>query len=513
MSALPTTPNTTATPLYSAKMDASVPNGIRLVKDEASVFSLKDLLQLFKLGSATSTSFDSQVTQSPGVTRYTEWKRYYATGLPTGLVCDVFGNVTGTPTTSGEFIALVEVVSTTYTIDSNFSPAQHTYASNGACFIGVVMIVEDAPDSTTVSQPPVDSKIIFDNKTLVTGVSASFQLQATGTYSELWQVSNLPPGLTASSSHISGTPTTPGDYEVMIQLTFNTSYNGPYTTESRVFQFTVTQGVPVINAAFYNSTWGGNGYYYPVEIEVGTNMAMQFSATGSPTSWAASGLPPGLSINSSGLISGIPTSAGKFMVIVTASNAAGTSEPFAVFMNLNEPALPKILSESGIDLFFDVQSRELTLNAPKSEQVLQEGASILNERKVSKLMVKNGETLQINLRFLKGGQIIDPVATGIRFGVAARPGSPLLLDSSTFTKAGTGSMTRHLMYVAVSSEEFTSLLDTYFDDEAVESVEPTGDEARTIAAVCEVELTTGSGPTLAKLRSSSLDAEIVRSIF
>lgn len=266
-----------ATPLYFAKMAASVPNGIRLVKDEATTFSLKDLLQLYKLGSVTSTSFDSQLNQTNSVTRYTEWKRYYATGLPPGLVCDTFGSVTGTPTTSGEFIALVEVASSTYTIDSNFSPAQHTHVSNGACFIGVVMIVEDAPDGTTVGPPPVDSKIIFDNRTLITGVSVNFPLQSTGTNSTLWQVSNLPPGLTASGNYISGTPTTPGDYAVTIQLTYNTNYNGPYTTESRVFLFSVNQGVPVINAAFYNSVWGGNGYYYPVEIEVGTNMAMQFT--------------------------------------------------------------------------------------------------------------------------------------------------------------------------------------------------------------------------------------------
>jgi hypothetical protein len=96
--------------------------------------------------------------------------------------------------------------------------------------------------------------------------------------------------------------------------------------------------------------------------------------------------------------------------------------------------------------------------------------------------------------------------------VASRAGAPLLLDSSTFTKEGTGSLTRHLMFVTVSSDEFTSLLETYFDDEAVEKIEETSDTKK-IDAICEVELTTGSGPTLAKLRSHGLPATIMRSIF
>jgi hypothetical protein len=512
MSALPTTSTTNATPLYSARMASTVPNGIKLVKDEATVFSMKDLLQLYKLGASTSVNFDN-LTSGSNVTRYTEWKRYFATDLPAGLACDVYGNVTGTPTDSGEFTALVEVVSTTYTINANFSPAQHTYLDNGTCFIGVQIIVEDAPTGGTIGDPPADSKILFDNQTLTAGASASIQLQSTGTYSTTWRVSGLPPGMSASSSYVSGTPTTPGEYLVTIQLTYNTSYNDPYTTETRVFMFTVTQGVPVINAALFNSSWGGSGYYYPIDIEVGSHFALQLSASGSPTSWAATGLPPGLSINSTGLIAGIPTIAGRFMVEVMATNSIGTSAPFVVLLNLTEPALPKVLAGSGIDLFFDIQSRELTLNAPKAEQVLSEGSSIRNEQTISKLLIKNGETLQINLRFLKGGQVIDPDATGIRFGVASRPGAPLLLDSSSFTKVGTGSMTYHSMYVSVSSDEFASLLDTYFDDDAVENVEHSSDDTPTMDAVCEVELTTGIGPTLAKLKSSSLEATIMRSIF
>jgi hypothetical protein len=62
---------------------------------------------------------------------------------------------------------------------------------------------------------------------------------------------------------------------------------------------------------------------------VGTAASVQIDATdsgGAALSYTASGLPPGLSINSSsGLISGTPTSAGTYTVTVNASDTTGAS--------------------------------------------------------------------------------------------------------------------------------------------------------------------------------------------
>ena len=57
---------------------------------------------------------------------------------------------------------------------------------------------------------------------------------------------------------------------------------------------------------------------------VGTAASLQLSATGgtAPYTWSASGLPAGLSISSSGLISGTPSTAGSYSVTATVTDAA-----------------------------------------------------------------------------------------------------------------------------------------------------------------------------------------------
>jgi hypothetical protein len=62
-----------------------------------------------------------------------------------------------------------------------------------------------------------------------------------------------------------------------------------------------------------------------------TAFSYQISASPSATSYNATGLPNGLSINSTtGLISGTPSATGTSSVSITATNAGGTSSPFAL---------------------------------------------------------------------------------------------------------------------------------------------------------------------------------------
>jgi hypothetical protein len=60
---------------------------------------------------------------------------------------------------------------------------------------------------------------------------------------------------------------------------------------------------------------------------VGTATSLQLSASGgtAPYTWSATGLPPGLTISSSGLISGTPSTAGSYSVTATARDATGAT--------------------------------------------------------------------------------------------------------------------------------------------------------------------------------------------
>ncbi len=59
--------------------------------------------------------------------------------------------------------------------------------------------------------------------------------------------------------------------------------------------------------------------------QVGTSFSYQIGANNSPTSYSATNLPPGLSVNTStGRISGVPTQSGRFNVTINATNSGGT---------------------------------------------------------------------------------------------------------------------------------------------------------------------------------------------
>jgi len=61
-----------------------------------------------------------------------------------------------------------------------------------------------------------------------------------------------------------------------------------------------------------------------------TSFEYQVTASDNPTSFVATGLPPGLQCSTSGLISGTPTSLGSFESTVTASNLVGAGTPITL---------------------------------------------------------------------------------------------------------------------------------------------------------------------------------------
>jgi hypothetical protein len=115
---------------------------------------------------------------------------------------------------------------------------------------------------------------------------------------------------------VSGTPTTAGTSSVTVKATDTTGASG-----SASFTWTVTNPgantVTVTNPGNQTSTVGAS---------VSLQISAKDSASGQTLTYSATGLPAGLSINSSsGVVSGTPTTAGTSSVTVKATDTTGAS--------------------------------------------------------------------------------------------------------------------------------------------------------------------------------------------
>jgi Malectin domain/Ricin-type beta-trefoil lectin domain/Putative Ig domain len=159
------------------------------------------------------------------------------------------------------------------------------------------------------------------NQTSTVGTAASLQVSATDSASGqtlTYSATGLPAGLSINSTTglISGTPTTAGTSSVTVTAKDTTGASGSAT-------FTWTVGSGTTNTVTVTSPGNQSG-------TVGTAASLQIaasdSASGQTLTYSATGLPAGLSINSTtGLISGTPTTAGTSSVTVTAKDTTGAS--------------------------------------------------------------------------------------------------------------------------------------------------------------------------------------------
>jgi phosphatidylinositol-3-phosphatase len=165
--------------------------------------------------------------------------------------------------------------------------------------------------------PPPPAIPVINSAASASGqVRSAFSYQITATNNPTsFDATGLPAGLSINTATglISGTPTAAGTSSIALSAT-NAGGTGRAT-----LSLTITSGappppaIPVINSGS------------SATAQVGSAFSYQITATNSPTSFDATGLPAGLSINkATGLISGTPTTAGTSSIGLSATNASGT---------------------------------------------------------------------------------------------------------------------------------------------------------------------------------------------
>jgi len=249
-----------------------------------------------------SQAYTSQIQTSGGQLPITF--SLFSGTLPPGLGLSSTGLISGTPTSSGSYSFII------IASDSCLPNGQSVQRSF----------------TLQINPAPCPALSITSPSTLSTGTIGdgySYQLQTTGGQAPIifsLTSGSLPPGLILSSTGlISGTPTGMGTYNFTVTVT-DSCVAGAQSLQGN-FSITVNAApcpaLSIISPSTLTSGTVGQGYTYQIATS-GGQAPITFSLVSGE-------LPSGLSLGSSGLISGTPLTAGTWNFTVRATDSCATA--------------------------------------------------------------------------------------------------------------------------------------------------------------------------------------------
>jgi hypothetical protein len=266
------------------------------VQDTAGAFATQSYTQNVTSGISITTAsvlpnaginvaYTQALTASGGVPPYS-WSLDSGT-LPTGLVVNPSGTISGTPTVAGSY---------TFGIRASDSVGANTTKVFSVTVGSGVTI-------TTTSMPSGN-----------VGTAYSAALNATGgstPYTWALISGSVPPGLTLNGNVLSGTPTTAGSYVLQVRVTDSAA-----ATATQTFTITIGAGITITTTTLPNAT-----------VNIAYSQTLAVSGGTAPYIWSLFGgtLAPGLSIGVNGAITGTPNTAGTYTFQVRVQDSVGAS--------------------------------------------------------------------------------------------------------------------------------------------------------------------------------------------
>ncbi|MEO8621685.1 MAG: SdrD B-like domain-containing protein [bacterium] len=223
---------------------------------------------------------------------------FSATGLPAGLSMSTAGVISGTPAASG---------SSSYTVTVKDKDG------NTGSFACGVTVSPGVSSSCVVINAVKGNAIVPVTLTGTGGSGAPYKFTATG----------LPTGLSISTGGtITGTPSVTGTFPYTVTVTDKDGHTGTLNCSVSV------NGAPTASCVTINAV---KGHALTSVQLVGTGGA------GGAYKFTATGLPPGVVISTSGVISGTPTMGGTFSYTVTITDKNGNVGTFNCTITVTVP--------------------------------------------------------------------------------------------------------------------------------------------------------------------------------
>jgi hypothetical protein len=205
--------------------------------------------------------------------------------LPSGLSISTAGNIIGIPSVSGDYGAII-------TVRDSFSPVISTSKTLS------IHIYAPLEVSTTLL-PTAYRGEAYSATAIASGGKSPY----------IWSASGLPAGLNMSSTgNITGTPAEAGDFNV--DFSVSDSFD-PANTAGKALNLHVNDAVMIVDSVLNDGTVGSQ---YNASLAAGGGVP--------PYVWSGTGLPSGLALLSTGIISGIPAEAGDYNLHLTVADSS-----------------------------------------------------------------------------------------------------------------------------------------------------------------------------------------------